>query len=160
MLAFPERRPRGFRRSPSRAEQTFNAISVGVLVLFAIGWSWSIARARAAGATGVTPATANIASALTEGAAPSVAYLTDAALGALTAPARGESGKLRVRIQQPGTPITPILADTLPPGSVATFSSGSASESTGAFVAPRRPGIWSLALKVGNAIKPLAGFSV
>ena len=160
MLTFPERRPRGFRRSPSRAEQTFNGISVAVLVLFAIGWSWSIARARAAGTTGVTPATASIASALTEGASPSVAYLTDAALAALTAPARGESGKLRVRIQQPGTPITPILADTLPPGSVATFSSGAASESTATFVAPKKPGIWSLAIRMGNAIKPLAGFSV
>lgn len=160
MLAFPERRPRGFRRSPTRAEQVFNGISVAVLVLFATGWSWSIARARAAGATGITPATASIASALTEGASPSIAYLTDAALSALTKPARGESGTLRVRIQQPGTPITPILADTLPPGSVATFSSGSASESTGTLVAPKRPGVWNLALKVGNAIKPLAGFSV
>ncbi|HEY1952487.1 MAG TPA: hypothetical protein VGG76_06745 [Gemmatimonadaceae bacterium] len=160
VLTFPERKRLGFRRSPSRAEQTFNAVSVAILVLFAIGWSWSIARARAGGATGVTPATASIASALTEGAAPSVAYLTDAALVALTAPARGESGKLRVRIQQPGTPITPILADSLPTGAVATFSSGAASESTATLAAPTHPGIWSLALKVGNAIKPLAGFSV
>jgi hypothetical protein len=160
MLAFPERRPRGFRRSPSRAEQLFNALSVALLVLFATGWSWSIARARAGGATGVTPATANIARALTEGAAPSVAYLTDAALAALTAPARGESGKLRVRIQQPGSPITPILGDSLPEGAVATFSSGAASESTATLTAPKRPGVWNLALKIGSAIKPLAGFSV
>jgi hypothetical protein len=102
-----------------------------LLVLFAVGWSWSIARARVAGDTGaVTPATANIATALTDGSAPSVAYLTDAALVALSAPARGESGKLRVRIQQPGTPIAPILSDTLPSGTVATFSSGAAAEST------------------------------
>jgi uncharacterized protein YcbK (DUF882 family) len=161
MLAFPNSLPRGFRRSPGRAERIFNVVSVATLVLFAIGWSWSIARARAAGsADGVTPATANIATALTVGSAPSVAYLTDAALVALAAPARGESGKLRVRIQQPGTPITPILADTLPQGSVTTFSQGTAAESTSRFVAPRRPGIWSLALKVGNAIKPLADFSV
>ena len=133
---------------------------MAVLVLFAVGWSWSIARARAAGATGVTPATATITSALTDGSAPSVAYLTDAALTALAAPARGESGKLRVRIQQPGTPIAPILADTLPPGAVATFSSGAAAESTSTLVAPQHPGIWSLALKVGSAIKPLADFSV
>jgi hypothetical protein len=161
MLAFPESRPRGFRRSPGRAERIFNIVSVAMLVLFAVGWSWSIARARATGAGDViTPATATIAAALTTGSAPSVAYLTDAALVALTGPARGESGKLRVRIQQPGTPITPILADTLPSGSVATFSYGTAAESTSTFVAPGRPGIWSLALKVGNAIKPLADFSV
>ncbi|HEX9083316.1 MAG TPA: hypothetical protein VF836_01145, partial [Gemmatimonadaceae bacterium] len=161
LLAFPERRPRGLRRPPGRAERTFNFISIAVLVLFAMGWSWSIARARAAGEGGpVTPASANIATALTDRSAPSVAYLTDAALSALATPARGESGKLRVRIQQGGTPITPILADTLPPGSVTTFSSGSAAESTSTFVAPQRPGIWSLALKVGSAIKPLADFSV
>jgi hypothetical protein len=161
MLAFPAERPRGFRRSPGRAERIFNVVSVAMLVLFAVGWSWSIARARATGDGDViTPATANIATALTDRSAPSVAYLTDAALTALAAPARGESGKLRVRIQQPGTPITPILADTLPSGAVATFSSGTAAESTSNFVAPRRPGIWSLALKVGNAIKPLADFSV
>jgi len=108
----------------------------------------------------VTPATANIATALTDGSAHSVAYLTDAALAVLAAPARGESGKLRVRIQQPGTPITSILADTLPPGSVATFSSGSAAESTSTLIAPRHPGIWNLAIRIGNAIKPLADFSV
>jgi hypothetical protein len=162
LLAFPERPPRGFRRSPGTAERLFNVFSVVLLVLFAMGWSWSIARARASGDTDpVTPATANISTALTDGSAHSVAYLTDAALTALAVPARGESGKLRVRIQQPGTPITPILADTLPPGSVATFSSGSAAaESTSKFVAPQRPGIWNLALKIGSAIKPLADFSV
>jgi len=161
LLAFPESRPRGFRRSPGRAERIFNIASIATLVLFAVGWSWSIARARASGSgDAITPATANIASALTVGSAPSVAYLTSAALVALAAPARGESGRLRVSIQQPGTPITPILADTLPPGAVATFSSGAAAESTSTFAAPGRPGIWSLALKVGNAIKPLADFSV
>lgn len=160
LLAFPMERPRGFQ-SPGRAERVFNVVSIGVLVLFTLGWSWSIARARAAGDDGaVTPASANIAAALTEGSAPSVAYLTNAALTRLATPARGESGALRVRIQPAGTPITPILADTLPSGSVATFSSGSAAESTSTFVAPQRPGIWNLALKVGNAIKPLADFSV
>jgi uncharacterized protein YcbK (DUF882 family) len=161
LLAFPEKRPRGFRQSPSRAERFFNVFSVFLLVLFAMGWSWSIARARASGdSDAVTPATANISTALTDGSAHSVAYLTDAALTALAAPARGESGKLRVRIQQPGTPIDQILADTLPPGTVATFSSGSAAESTSKFVAPQRPGTWNLAVRIGNAIKPLADFSV
>src|SRR6202165_2415639 len=141
LLAFPEKRPRGFRHSPGRAERLFNVFSVVLLVLFAMGWSWSIAPARASGDTNpVTPATANITTALTDGSAHSVAYLTDAALAVLAPSARGESGKLRVRIQQPGTTITPILADTLPPGSVATFSSGTAAESPFKLVAARRPG--------------------
>ncbi|HEY8833411.1 MAG TPA: hypothetical protein VIM21_12990, partial [Gemmatimonadaceae bacterium] len=92
-MAFPEKRPRGFRHSPGRAERLFNLFSVVLLVLFAMGWSWSIARARASGDSNpVTPATANISTALTDGYAHSVAYLTDAALTALVAPARGESG--------------------------------------------------------------------
>ncbi len=162
LLAFPESRPRGFRRPSGTAEKIFNAGSILLLVLFAMGWSWSIARARATGEGGpVTPATARIATALTQGRAPSVAYLTDAALAALAAPARGASGKLRVRIQQPGAPISPILADTAH-GVVPTFSAGGggAQEVTAGYAAPRRAGIWSLALKVGNAIKPLADFSV
>src|SRR5437667_7296899 len=125
LLAFPERRPRGFRRPPGRAERIFNSISVAMLVVFAVGWSWSIARARAAGDTGaVTPATANIASALTEGAAPSVAYLTGAALAALASPARGETGKRRARSHRPGTPIPAIRPDTLPPRAVPVFPYG------------------------------------
>ena len=132
-----------------------------------MGWSWSIARARAAGdPSGVTPATMTITSALTNADAPSAAYVTGAALAALAAPARGESGKLRVRIQQPGTPIAPILADSVPAGTVATFTPGSvggaatAAESTASPNAPQRAGIWNLALRVGNAMKPLADFSV
>jgi len=160
LLAFPELRERGFRRPVGRAERIFSIAAAALLVLFAIGWSWSIARARVGGASGITPATANIANALTGGSAPSVAYLTDAALTALAAPARGESGKLRVSIQAQGTPIKPILSDSVPPGAVATFSSGTAAESTATLVAPSRPGTWSIALKIGNAIKPLADFSV
>src|SRR6058998_2583645 len=160
LLAFPELREHGLRKPVGRAERIFSVAAVALLVLFAVGWSWSIARARASGVSGVTPATATIANALTSGSAPSVAYLTDAALTALATPARGESGKLRVSIQAAGTPITPILADTLPPGAVATFSSGTAAESTSTLAAPQHPGIWNLALKVGSAIKPLADFSV
>jgi len=71
LLAFPESRPRGFRRSPGRAERIFNIASIATLVLFAVGWSWSIARARASGSgDAITPATANIASALTVRPAP------------------------------------------------------------------------------------------
>jgi len=160
LLAFPELRERGFRRPIGRAERIFSFAAVAVLVLFAVGWSWSIARARAAGESGVTPVTANIANALTNGSAPSVAYLTDAALTALAAPARGESGKLRVSIQPAGAPIKPILSDSIPAGTVTTFSSGAAAESTSTFAAPRRPGTWNLAIKIGNAIKPLGDFSV
>ena len=41
-----------------------------------------------------------------------------------------------------------------------TFSSGAAAESTSVNTAPRRTGIWSIALAIGNAIRPVADFSV
>ena len=160
LLAFPELRARGFRKPGGRAERVFSVAAVALLVLFAVGWSWSIARARVSGVSGITPATATIANALTNGSAPSVAYLTDAAITALAVPARGESGKLRVSIQAEGAPIKPILSDSVPAGAVATFSSGAAAESTATLAAPSRPGTWNIALKIGNAIKPLADFSV
>ncbi len=160
LLAFPQLRERGLRRPIGRAERIFSVAAVALLVLFGVGWFWSIGRARATADAGVTPAAATITTALSDASAPSVAYLTGAALTALATPARGESGKLRARIQAGGSPITPILADTLPPGAVATFSSGAAAESTSKLVAPTRPGIWNLALKIGSAIKPLGDFSV
>ena len=43
LLAFPEKLPRGFTRPRGRAERAFNVLSIAVLILFAIGWSWSIA---------------------------------------------------------------------------------------------------------------------
>jgi uncharacterized protein YcbK (DUF882 family) len=143
-----------------RGERIFNVASSAVILLFALAWSWSIALARVTGAGRPANATTGIlTSALTDADAPSVAYLTDAALGVVN-PLRGESGKLRARIQQPGESLP---GDTLPSGAVATFSSGSsgsASDSSAAITTPKRTGIWSLAIALGNAIRPVADFSV
>src|SRR5512138_3819268 len=138
-----------------RGERIFNVVSSLITLLFAIGWSWSIALARS-GVT-VRPAsetTGILTSALTEHDAPSMAYLTDAALAVVT-PLRGESGKLRARIGQPGEPIP---GQILPSGTVATYSAGARAESTAVLNAPKRTGIWSLAIALGNAIKPVADF--
>src|ERR1019366_9739103 len=56
-----------------------------------------------------------------------------------------------------------LPADSLPAGAVATFSSpaaGSKAESTKVLQTPATPGIWSIALAIGNAIRPVADFSV
>jgi hypothetical protein len=161
LLAFPYSRVSGARPSPGRRERFFDAFSVIVLIVFASGWSWSIAIARAnsdpgSPASGATPATAAIATSLTDLRAPSTAYLTDALLTTL-ASLRGESGKLKARISPLGQPIT---GDTLPPGTVATYSSGASTESTAALNAPKRVGIWKLMINAANAVTPLAGFSV
>lgn len=160
-LSFPEaNRSRWHRKGMShRSERIFNLASAGVLVTFALGWSWSIANARAGGETGVTPATGRITSALTKRDAPSVAYLTDAVLGAVTGtldPLRGESGKLRARLAEPGST---VIAEPLPSGVLATMDADN--QPTGGQVrAPQRVGVWKLALGVSSALKPLAEFSV
>ena len=106
---------------------------------------------------GGAPSAAGIISrALTDSRSPKVAYLTDAALDFVD-PLRGESGKLRVALQQPGESL-PV--DSLPHGASVTFSSGAAAESTAVATAPQRTGIWSLAIAVGNAIRPVTDFSV
>ena len=143
----------------ARGERRFNIGSSILIGLMAVGWGWSIANARDEVAPGV-PTTAGILSrALTDPHAPSVAYLTDAAL-ILVTPLRGESGKLRANLQSPGETLP---ADSLPSGAVATFSSPAAGvrpESTAVLATPRRTGIWSLAIAIGEAVRPIADFSV
>lgn len=138
-----------------RSERRFNLGSSIFLGLVVLGWAWSIANARDEVIDGSSPG-GIIGRALTDSRSPSVAYLTDAALE-FVIPLKGESGSLRARVQQPGEKLP---TDTLAAGALATFTSGAAAESTSVNAAPRRTGIWSLALTVGNAIKPIADFSV
>jgi uncharacterized protein YcbK (DUF882 family) len=143
----------------SRGERRFHIASSILLGLMALGWTWSIAHARDEVASGI-PTTAGILSrALTDANSPSVAYLTDAALDFVT-PLKGESGKLRANLQNPGVALP---ADSLPAGAVATYSPhapGAQAESTKTLETPGRTGIWSLALAIGDAIRPIADFSV
>ncbi len=131
-------------------ERIVNVVSIGVVVLFAIGWCWTITVAGGRAAFASQPsATARIANALTNGDAPTAAYLTDVSLKALTGELRGASGKLRARIATPGSPLG---ADSL---SLRVAES----EASAAAVAPAA-GIWKLAVAVGNAIKPITDFSL
>jgi uncharacterized protein YcbK (DUF882 family) len=140
-----------------RGERVFSVVSYVVILLFAIGWSWSIALARAnVVSRPATETTGILTSALTEGDAPSIAYLTDAALGAVT-PLRGESGKLKARIEQPA-PTHP--GDTAPSAAVATVPAAATTDSSAVLNVPAKTGIWSLAIAIGNAIRPITDFSV
>ncbi|MEO8193389.1 MAG: hypothetical protein ABI681_06030 [Gemmatimonadales bacterium] len=138
-----------------RTERIFHFGSSLVIGLIATGWIWSIVTARDEVAAGVSSTTGIITRALSDSRSPTVAYLTDAALEFVD-PMRGESGKLRARLQQPGQE---LHVDTLPHGAVATFSTGEAPESTSVSI-PRETGIWSVAIEIGNAIRPIADFSV
>jgi hypothetical protein len=143
-----------------RTERALNVAGTIVLVLFAVGWTWSIANARAsaggASAGENLSSAARITNALTNADAPTTAYLTDATLNVLTnrilGPARGASGKLRANIQ--AVP-APIAADSLPPGAAIEYGRGGQIAT-----APTGAGIWKILLNVGNAVRPIASFNV
>jgi hypothetical protein len=88
----------------ARGERILNVGGIVVIALFALGWSWSIAYANQMDThvDDMPPnATRTVTAALTEPSAPTAAYVTDAALEALAARARGASGKLRVKTVLP-----------------------------------------------------------
>lgn len=139
-----------------RGERIFHAGSWVLVALIATGWIWSIATQTDDVAPGVPTAAGIISRSLTDSRSPSMAYLTDAALE-MVSPLRGESGKLRASLSQPGADL-PV--DTIPGGASVTYKSRAASESTDVAVAPRSTGIWSVAIALGNAIRPIADFSL
>lgn len=138
-----------------RAERFFDTMYGVIVATFAIGWTWSIASARAEGSTeAMTEVTSTITSALTDADAPATAYLTEAALNAFT-PLRGRSGRLRARIQRPGEELS---IDTLPGGAHLELSRGGAVETT--TVAPKTSGVWKMAIRLGAALKPITDLNV
>jgi len=181
-LKLPERpRSRWHRGGVGRrTERLLNGVFATVLLTFAVGWTWSIAEARANEGPlddETTPATAAIGAALTDPDAPTIAYLTDATVDLFT-PLRGESGRLRAVVGKSGQP---IAADSLPAGATITYSTASDSatadsvrtaEALGATLdslavdsarvplAPEESGVWSTAIRVGNVLKQVADFSV
>jgi uncharacterized protein YcbK (DUF882 family) len=94
-----------------------------------------------------------MAAALTNGDAPSAAYLTDATLNALSGELRGASGTLQAKIRLAGAPIG---GDSVAGGARLRVESP---DSSGSNAAPTA-GIWRVAAAVGNALKPIADFSL
>ena len=187
-LSLPERpRSRWHRGGVGRrTERVLNGVFATILLSFAVGWTWSIAEARASEGPlddETTPATAAIGAALTDPGAPTIAYLTDATVE-LFAPLRGESGRLRAVVGKSGQP---IAQDSLPAGASITYSTAGADSATadsaradstrtaealGATLdaiaidsarvplAPEGSGVWSTAIRVGNVLKQVTDFSV
>jgi hypothetical protein len=152
----PSSRRRGFG---TRGERALDIGAAVVVVLLLIGWTWSLTHSRelyAASPNRPLPVVANVAASLTHADAPSTAYLTDATLTSLANRIldknRGASGKLRATFE--ATP-APVTAESLPPGSKLQYSHGGQVTS-----APVGAGIWSVLLAVGNAVRPVANFSV
>jgi len=146
-----------------RGERRLDIVLGVLLYVLAVGWVWSLSHLHAVQVGGdentvastAARAAATIASALTSADAPSAAYLTDAALGALFERARGVSGKLRASIDTSAQAVTP---DSLPPGAELRYSVGG--EVSQVDSEPQGPGVWSVALAIGNAIRPITDFSV
>ena len=156
--------PRGFwyRMGVSRRGERLLDIGLGVLVYaLAVGWVWTLAHARTTLALGerapsaAARAAASVASALTGAGGPSAAYLTDMALEALFENARGLSGKLRAVIDTGTADVEP---DSLPPGADVRYAAGG--EVAAADTSPTTPGIWHVAVAIGDAIRPVADLSV
>jgi hypothetical protein len=146
-----------------RAERLFNRYSIVVVIAIGLGWSWSLATARSlveqsgrARSDGLSRVTGGIGAALTRPGAPTAAYVTDALLDAFV-PLRGRSGRLLAAIGPEGAP---ILKDTLPTGAVITYTAGGESETVEGLRAPGRAGVWDLAIKVGNTLKPITDMRV
>jgi len=94
--------PRTHSRGLSpHGERLLDVGGITVLVLFALAWSWSIASAHSSDRGSPAAAAHRVTSSITAPAAPAAAYVTDAALNALAARARGTSGKLRASFVLP-----------------------------------------------------------
>ncbi|HEV8432925.1 MAG TPA: hypothetical protein VGR95_05885 [Thermoanaerobaculia bacterium] len=160
-------RHRVFGGLNERQELIFHWIGVVVVLLYVTAWIgalhnvYDIHRQAIAEAkvTHVPPPpapaapTQQITAALT-GNAPSTAYITDAMLGFLN-PLRGASGKVLFTTRIPGAPITDTHGNL-----TAVLNNGQATDISPEFVAPSQPGVYDLAVKLGQATKQINDFSV
>ena len=155
-LSLPERPDSRWHRAgiSPRAERWLD-LAGGILVaVLMIGWTWSIVDAATSDSDRPTPNTMRaMSSALTNADAPTVAYLTDGTLNALSGELRGISGKLRVQMKPAGESLG---VSSLPEGAQIQAEVAEDERSTEA----PRAGIWKLAVAVGNAIRPITDFNL
>jgi uncharacterized protein YcbK (DUF882 family) len=135
-----------------RTERRLDLAGVAVFLLLVAGWSWSLFMSESGRLDGTNP-TASMAAALTNADAPTTAYLTDAALNALSGELRGASGKLQAKIRMTGAPLS---GDSVANGAALRVE---LPDSSGSTAAPRA-GIWHIAAAIGNALKPIADFNL
>jgi uncharacterized protein YcbK (DUF882 family) len=136
-----------------RTERMLDALSMMLVSVLMIGWTWTIIDAARASPEDPDRAGRPLVAGALASDAPNAAYLTDASLAALAGELHGASGKLRAQIVPAGTPLE---ADALPEG--AELRAQQAASDLG--TAAPRAGIWRLAVAVGSAIKPIADFNV
>jgi hypothetical protein len=136
----------------------WNVAGAAFIAIIALGYGWSLINrdfVRTGSANGEVSAAGTIAAALTNANAPTASYLTNAALDALSermlASQMGKSGRLRASFQTSGG----VTADSLPAGAELRYTQGGDTATV-----PERPGVWQVLLSMGQALKPIADFSV
>ena len=136
------------------------------MVLLLGGWVYSVVDAvRSGRAPQLARQIGAAPTPLSADAGPSTAFLLNAALTQLVSVSdyRGESGKLRVVIRQPGEEVE--LPDSLPGGVEVGYGPAEGADSTAAPTAtgpnaPAEPGLWNVLLRVRNAIRPVPNLSL
>ncbi|HEY2322138.1 MAG TPA: hypothetical protein VGJ82_04655 [Thermoanaerobaculia bacterium] len=160
-------RHRVFGGLNERQEHIFLWIGVVVVLLYVTAWIGALhdvveirrQTIAAAKVTNVPPPPAPIAptqqiTAALTGDAASTAYITDAMLGFLD-PLRGASGKVKFTTRVPGAPITDTHGNL-----TAVLNNGQGTDISPEFVAPAQPGVYDLAVKLGQATKQINDFAV
>jgi uncharacterized protein YcbK (DUF882 family) len=133
-------------------ERWFNLISAALVVLFVIGWGFTLVRAIR---TGETPPL--LSGGVSDAATPQTAYLLDAALRGFTRDTyRGQSGAVRVIVQAPGDTLT--APDSLPAGAQLRY--GASPTDTAAAPTPRGPGVWNLMVAIKGAVRSVPDLNV
>lgn len=154
-----------------RQEHVFRVISIALVSLMSVGWSYAIydgvvtpsaaftaekfkngkvvAIVSAAQPT-AAPAASEVAAAMLTDRT-STAFLTDAALAFLT-PLRGHSGKVYVTMRTPGARV----ADESDPHMQARYTArGGETVTSDEFTAPQQPGVYNVAVELNRATREL-----
>lgn len=131
-----------------KTERRLNAALSALVLLFMVGWSYTIYRAFTTGEIPPLLTGQVTASPLSPDAPPEAAYLLDAAMNAFADDDfRGSSGAVNVIVRKPGEPL-PV--DSLPAGVEVRYAEGADTVAT----APQRPGVWNVLLSMREAVRP------
>jgi hypothetical protein len=135
----------------ARRTRLLDRAMLGLLVVFAMGWVWTIQDALR---TGTRPGIERIAmNPLSPTAPPEAAYLIDATIQRFVGSDAyaGLSGQVRVMVQEPDGEI--LLPPDLPEGVEVTFREVGAAADAPAEVAPTRPGVWNVLVGARGALR-------
>ncbi|HYJ80287.1 MAG TPA: hypothetical protein VEW03_11820 [Longimicrobiaceae bacterium] len=154
-----------------RQERGFSRVATLLVAMFVTGWLYSIFLADSEALAADRPTVARIStqllrSPLAADAPPEPAFLIDEFVQSFAADfeeeVRGASGAVNVKILQPGEELELPGGDTLPAGAEIVLSpdEGTAGESVRGGGAPVDPGIWNIALRMSDAVRPASKVNV